>query len=263
MKTAILSDIHSNPVALEKCLADAKEKGCQKFLCLGDIVGYGYDPNTCIDICRRESISCLMGNHKAGLLGTLPIQWFSPVAKNNIYRQQGIVTEDNKAWLARLKYSTLIKTEKGFTAAFAHGTYTYPSRFDYINGYSDAALEFPDIHVKGIKVLFVGHTHVAETYIYEKDYHISETYLDLEDIAPIDLAANPCTIVNVGSCGYPRNQPYSIYCIYDDEKKTATHRILEFDFEDYRMQMEAANIEIPLWLDAREQQAEDRRIGWR
>lgn len=263
MKTAIISDIHSNPAALEKVIADARSHGCEKFLCLGDIVGYGYDPNACIDICRKENIPCLMGNHEAGLLGRLPMQWFSEVAKKNIYRQQQIVTADNKTWLDSLKYSTLIKTEKGFIAAFAHGTFTYPKRFDYINGYSDAAMEFADLKVKGIKALFVGHTHVAEAYISERDSHLSEFFLDLEDIAPIDLAANPCTIVNVGSCGYPRNQPYSIYCIYDDEKKTATHRILEFDFEDYRQKMAAANVDIPLWLDARESEAQNRRIGWR
>lgn len=263
MKTAILSDIHSNPVALEKCLADAKEKGCQKFLCLGDIVGYGYAPNTCIDICRKENIPCLMGNHEAGLLGKLPLQWFSEVAKKNIYRQQEIVTADNKTWLDSLKYSTLIKTEKGFIAAFAHGTYTYPSRFDYINGYSDAALEFPDLKVKGIHALFVGHTHVAEAYVYEKNYNISETFIDTEDETPIKLADSPCTIVNVGSCGYPRSQPYSIYCIFDDEEETVTHQILEFDFEDYCKKMAAANIEIPLWVKSRKKEAEDRRIGWR
>lgn len=263
MKTAIFSDVHACPSAFEKCILDAQDKGCTNFMCLGDIVGYGYDPNFCIEQCRSGGITTLMGNHEAGLIGALQMQWFSPIAKENILRQQEVVTAENKAWLQQLKYSMTAKTEDGFTAAFSHGTFTYPKRFDYINGYSDAAMEFADLMTKGIKVLFVGHTHIAEAYVYEKDSRITENFIDLEDRSPIDLAANTCTIVNVGSCGYPRNQPYSIYCIYDDEKKTATHRILEFDFEDYRLQMEAADISVPLWLDAREEEAKNRRVEWK
>ena len=263
MKTAIISDIHANPTALQTCIEDAERKGCTRFHCLGDIVGYGYDPNSCIAICREKNIPCLMGNHEAGLLGTLPLNWFSPVAKANIYRQQEIVTEENKTWLGRLKYSSTAKTADGFVAAFAHGTYEFPSRFDYINGYSDAALEFTSLRAKNIKALFVGHTHIANAYFCEEDFQISETFLDVEDECPLNLDASSCAIVNVGSCGYPRNQPYSIYCIYDDEKKTATHRVLPFDFEDYRLKMTAAGIDIPLWLESRERQAEDRPVQYK
>ena len=263
MKAAILSDIHSNPVALEKCLADAKEKGCEKFLCLGDIVGYGYDPNTCIDICRRENICCLMGNHDAALVGRLPLTYFSPTAEEGIKRQVPIISDSDKEWLSSLPLQELQCTDRGLSIALSHGTFDLPERFDYINDYATAIFECMNLKREGINVLFIGHTHIAEAYIFEKDYHITETFLDLEDESPIKLADSPCTIVNVGSCGYPRSQPFSIYCIFDDEEETATHQILEFDFEDYCKKMAAANIEIPLWVKSRKKEAEDRRIGWR
>lgn len=263
MKTAILSDIHSNPVALEKVISDARSHGCAKFICLGDIVGYGYDPNACIDICRKENISCIMGNHDAAIVGRLPLTWFSSTAAAGVKRQLPIISESDKEWLNNLPLQGRICTDRGIAIALSHGTFDFPGRFDYINSPSEAVMEFISLKREGINVLFVGHTHVAEAYQFKENYQVSSVYLDIEDIAPIDLAANPCTIVNVGSCGYPRDQPYSIYCIFDDDKETATHRILEFDFDDYRKKMTSAGVAIPLWLDSKEKRAKERRVEWR
>ena len=267
MKTAIISDIHANPTALQTCIEDAERKGCTRFVCLGEIVGYGYDPNACISICRRMEAQgrmlCLMGNHEAGMIGHLPLNWFSYVAKQGIERQSPVISSADKSWLDSLSLVELEGCAEGFPVAYAHGTYELPGRFDYINDYSEAAMEFPSLRAKGIKALFVGHTHFANAYFYSCDCRISETYLDLEDERPLHLDGQPSAIVNVGSCGYPRNQPYSIYCIYDDEKKTATHRIIEFDFDDYRTKMAAAGIEIPIWLDNQEKRAQERRVEWK
>ena len=263
MKTAIISDIHSNPAALEKVISDAKNHGCDKFLCLGDIVGYGYDPNTCIDICRRENIFCLMGNHDAGLVGRLSLDWFNAFAREGVVRQRGVVSDGDRKWLDSLPYKHIEDRTDSFATAFAHGTYDFPERFEYISYACDAAFEVSSLKQDRIRALFVGHTHCANVYMVDENYNVSETYLGLDTVEPIDLTKNLVSIVNVGSCGYPRNQPYTIYCIYDDEKKTATHRILEFDFDDYCKKMAAANIEIPLWVKSREKEAEERRIGWR
>ena len=69
MKYAIISDIHANPAALERVLADAKQFGAEKVVCAGDVVGYGPDPVGAIRILRERGIPTVMGNHDAAVVG--------------------------------------------------------------------------------------------------------------------------------------------------------------------------------------------------
>ena len=232
MKIAIISDIHSNPTALMKVLKDAEERKCERIVCLGDIVGYGYDPNTCIDIVRERKIECFLGNHDAAIVGKMSLDWFNDFAKNAIVRQRPLVTEENKKWLESLPYCKIEGQEDSFGYAFSHGTFYKPENFDYIQGYSDAVLESLYLKENKVSVLFVGHTHHANVYSFDSTGDLNATYIDIEDEDCHDLSKNDVSIVNVGSCGHPRNQPYSIYGIYD----TATHefyqRILPYDVDD-------------------------------
>lgn len=269
MKIAVISDIHSNPTALLTILEDVEKQKCDRIVCLGDIVGYGYDPNGCIDICRERRIECLLGNHDASLVGSLSLDWFNSIAKNAIMKQKQIVTAENKDWLRLLPY-TLVEQEgydtpedKKFKIAFAHGELVSSNKFNYINGYSDAALEFSNLVGDGIRVLFVGHTHYGNIYSYDKENRIGEMYIDLEDEINTDISQFRCSIVNVGSVGYPRNQPYSIYGIYDTESHIFKHRILPFDFDNYIQRMQEVDAPLPLWLQAQKKRAEEISIGFR
>ena len=269
MKIALLSDIHSNLTAFKEVLKDAKSQGCGRIVCLGDIVGYGYDPNGCIDLCREEKIECFLGNHDAGLVGSLSLDWFNQFAARAVERQRGVVTEASKDWLRLRPYSLVdqegynTKEEDKFKFAFTHGTLYEPSRFDYIQYLGDAALEFTNLISQKIRVLFVGHTHYANAYLSDDEYRITETYLDLDDEVTIDLNKWRSAIINVGSVGYPRVQPYSIYGIYDTDTHLFMHRILPFDFEDYIVQMKEAGAEIPLWIQSQKTRAEERQKGFR
>ena len=129
MKIAVISDIHSNPVAFHNCYMDAKKNGCERFICLGDIVGYGYNPNYCIKMCRDLWIECLLGNHDAGLVGIISLDWFSPIAKDGILRQRTQISEGEKNWLRDLNYTKIIRMEDGFNTAFSHGTLWNPEAY--------------------------------------------------------------------------------------------------------------------------------------
>ena len=74
MKYAIMSDVHANPAALEKALKDARAVGCEKFILLGDITGYGYDPKRALELVRENFDVVLMGNHDSACLGLEP-EW--------------------------------------------------------------------------------------------------------------------------------------------------------------------------------------------
>lgn len=154
MKVAVISDIHANPAALMKAINSAKRLKCEHIICLGDIVGYGYDPNECIEICKRNGIECIKGNHDAGLVGELSLDWFNETAKLQVLAHRQLVTEENKEWLRRLPL-TIVKEYGGIKYAFSHGTYIFPERFDYIDDGYSANTEMEVISRNGIDALFV------------------------------------------------------------------------------------------------------------
>lgn len=260
MKIALISDIHANPGALASTLLDIEKKGCDKIICLGDIVGYGYDPNSCIDICRHRNIECFLGNHDAAMIGKLSLDWFNPFARDAILRQRVFVSEDNKRWLDTLPFS---KTEKigEWGIVFTHGTCTVPEVFDYVNFPHEAAREFAFMRQSNINALFVGHTHYANVFtLSSKGFTVDEYDLSIKDRCDWNLDSYDASIVNVGSCGYPRNQPYIIYAIFDTEKHICSHQILPFDFKDYREEMKKIDALPPLWLEEREKCAKENPI---
>ena len=163
VKIAVISDIHGNPHALRHVLKDIQKNECDKVVCCGDIVGYGYDPNECIEICKLNGIECIKGNHDAGLVGELSLDWFNETAKRQIIAHRQLVTEENKEWLRRLPL-TIVKEYGGIKYAFSHGTYIFPERFEYIDDGYSANTEMEVIRRNGIDALFVGHTHEANAY---------------------------------------------------------------------------------------------------
>src|SRR6202022_1016991 len=77
MRVAIVSDIHGNRHAFEAVLDAIETSDCQEMWCLGDLVGYGADPDACVELARRHAAICLAGNHDLGVRGDLPLKEFS------------------------------------------------------------------------------------------------------------------------------------------------------------------------------------------
>ena len=100
MKIAVLSDIHSNLAALEAVLDHAKRQGCDSFLSLGDVAGYGAEPGACIDLLRHYNILNVMGNHDSYLLGQTSCPR-SRMVNEIISYQQSVVREEQCDWLAQ------------------------------------------------------------------------------------------------------------------------------------------------------------------
>lgn len=257
MKIAVISDIHANPVALENVLKDIESRRCDRIVCLGDIVGYGYDPNTCIRICRERGIECLQGNHDAGLVGSLSIDWFSATAKDGVKRHKKLVSAEDCEWLKSLPLNKREEIKKT-SIAFAHGTYTMPEDFEYIDGLGSAIYELDEMRNRKIKILFVGHTHLATGYALKQigdeiRPEIFSTVKECESAGIPSETTIKCKrtdtyIFNVGSVGYPRNQKASVYCIFDTTKYEVTYSALPFDLPEYIKFLENNNIDLPLWI---------------
>ena len=254
MKTAIFSDIHANPTALLKALNSARRLGCKKFICCGDIVGYGYAPNECIDICKQNNIECIKGNHDAALVGEMSLDWFNYTAAQGILANRPLVTEENKKWLAELPY-TIERWFAETKVAFSHGTYMLPACFEYIDDQYAAATEMDVIRGKGIDALFVGHTHGAEFYSRQTSDATNLIHGTPPKSQKMNWAAHlkgwSEAIFNVGSIGYPRRSLYSTYAIIDDETKLVEWRRLPFDYIGYINQLQSQGRQIPVWLQVR------------
>ena len=247
MKLAVMSDVHANPKALETALADARGQGCERFVMLGDVTGYGYDAKTALDVVRGTFDAVLMGNHDSACAGLEP-EW--EVLANRNYSidrsEREALDEPDIMWLKSREY---LRSESG--AAFAHGCFDHPSSWGYIISPQDAARS---LSARTERLLFCGHTHHAA--VWEQEGQTLRARLERRLFRPVEkaesvplrLAEGRRYIVNVGSVGYPRVDLCSTYAIWDTERSRVVIRRLPFDFKGYIEEMVSRKIDLPFWL---------------
>ena len=218
MVYAIISDVHANAIALSAVLEDARRCGAKKLLCLGDVVGYGPEPESTVSTIRARAAFTLAGNHDDAVAGRLDPSDFIDLAANAVARHREALSEDNLAWLKSLPY-----TYNGKSFLCAHGDFTSPKTFEYVSDEHEAAANFAATKAQ---LMFVGHSHVPGIFLTGasgKVYSLTPTDFTLED--------GKRYIVNPGSVGYPRtngNVCESTYVLYDDAEKTVSFRRLPF-----------------------------------
>lgn len=244
MKYAILSDVHANPAALERVLADATRYGAEKVICAGDLVGYGYDPVGVFRILRERSIPTVMGNHDAAVVGRIDTADMTGHARDTDEMHLKELGVDDLAWLKTLPY-----VYEDDNLAVAHANFACPQGMGYIFDKFDARQSF--ICADTARILFVGHTHLEALYGFgfASDPH----FPDCRSAPPHDfeLADGWRYLINVGSVGYPRVKPYSSYVLYDSETGSVCFRRVEFDFKGYVSALRAKSIPVPGWLEER------------
>ena len=218
MVYAIISDVHANAIALSAVLEDARRCGAKKLLCLGDVVGYGPEPESTVSTIRARAAFTLAGNHDDAVSGRLDASDFIDLAADAVSRHREALSEENLAWLKSLPY-----TYNGKAFLCAHGDFTSPRTFEYVSDEQEAAANFAATKAQ---LMFVGHSHVPGIFLTGasgKVYSLPPTDFTLED--------GKRYIVNPGSVGYPRtngNVCESTYVLYDDAEKTVSFRRLPF-----------------------------------
>src|SRR5579884_580203 len=103
MRIAIVSDIHGNRHAFEAVLDSIESSSCEEMWCLGDLVGYGAEPDACVDLARRHAAICLAGNHDLGVVGALPLEQFSRGAALAAHWTQQTITPATREYLQGLE----------------------------------------------------------------------------------------------------------------------------------------------------------------
>jgi len=178
VKIGIISDIHGNLEALQVMLARLDRERVELIYCLGDIVGYGADPNACVEIVRERCVLSVLGNHDAALTGHTPVTYFNSYARTAIEWTGSIITTDN---LDYLKGLALTHVEESVT--LVHATPKDPEAWNYVHDVSEAAAHFP--YLSDGTTAFIGHSHVPIRF---------------------DEKAKRKSIINVGSVGQPRDR---------------------------------------------------------
>jgi diadenosine tetraphosphatase ApaH/serine/threonine PP2A family protein phosphatase len=230
MRVIVISDIHANLTALEAVLADAAT--WDAVWCLGDLVGYGPDPNDCVERVRAlPNLLCLIGNHDQAALGNLPLMRFTRDARDIAAWTSQVLTADNQAWLASLPTKITVDP---FT--LAHGSPRQPI-WEYIldQHVADRNFEFFET-----EYCLVGHSHLPLMFHRQSG----------EDHAvPVPLRwgeANPLTprrIINPGSVGQPRDMdPRSAYGILDLEAMTWEPRRVAYDIAQVQLRILRAGL---------------------
>lgn len=218
MTYAIISDVHANAIALAAALEDARRCGAEKVICLGDVVGYGPEPERTVDAVRRSAAASLAGNHDDAVAGRIDASDFIDIAADAVARHRDALSPENLEWLKSRPY-----TFRGRSFACSHGDFTDPKSFLYVTDETEAAANFA---ARSEQLLFVGHSHVPGIFLTGasgKVYALPPTDFTVED--------GKRYIVNPGSVGYPRTEGSvceSTYVLYDDAERTVAFRRIPF-----------------------------------
>jgi predicted phosphodiesterase len=151
MHVAVISDIHGNRHALDAVLADADDRGCDEVWCLGDVVGYGADPNGCCAAVRSFAAVCLAGNHDLAAIGAMSSDSFSPDAVASATWTGAQLTPEHRAWLGSLRPDGLAQSFQ-----LAHGSPLHPV-WEYVLTAEQAEASLDAFEEQ---VALIGHSHV-------------------------------------------------------------------------------------------------------
>lgn len=221
MKYAVISDVHANLMALENVIADAKLHGVEKFVCLGDVVGYGPQPAETLELVRKTCFITLAGNHDDAVSQRGDSSTFIDLAKDAVERHRAALSEEQLEWLKSLPYTCTLDK-----AIAAHGDVFDPPKFYYILDEQGAEANFK---TSDARLVFVGHTHEPAIFLTGNSGTVYKTQ-------PQDFTIEDHKryIVNPGSVGYPRDsdgQCFSSYVLYDSTERTVSFRYIPFQVE--------------------------------
>ncbi len=232
MRYLIISDIHANLTAFQAVLEDAGTLGKDyDFVwCLGDVVGYGPDPNECVDLLRSLPHLCLAGNHDWAALGRLDVRTFNTDARKAVTWTRETLTDANLAFLEALPTTFVLGD---FT--LVHGSPREPV-WEYILDPLVAALNFPHYETP---YCLVGHTHTPVI------FKLASQKGECEPVSPTYNAQTQLDgkrqIINPGSVGQPRDSdPRAAYAILDAERQMWEFRRIPYDIKAVQERMRQA-----------------------
>lgn len=223
MRYAVLSDIHGNLEALTAVLEALSRERIDRYLCLGDMIGYGADPAACL--ARVQMLDAVMvgGNHDVACIGKLELEWFNEAARAALMWTRDQLSFSDLDLLRRLPLTT---TEGPFT--LVHGTLRHPERFEY---FVDVAQAVDSLTVCRTLMCLMGHTHLPCVLEYDQtSARILRMLTAPAELAQVEFLDQPQTrryLLNPGSVGQPRDgDPRAGFAVIDLERtQLSIHRV--------------------------------------
>ncbi|HOU15353.1 MAG TPA: metallophosphoesterase family protein [Anaerolineae bacterium] len=230
MHYLVISDIHGNFPALQTVLMDAQP--FDAVLCLGDMIGYGPNPNECVERVQEFPLTCIVGNHDWGAIGRADLLIFNNDARQALYWTQHELTTDNRNFLSDLPTTVRIDD-----LLLAHGSPREPI-WEYLVDVRSAKENFVGYD---FQVALVGHTHLPLAL--EWNAGMNQTRILLPDWeAPLSLAGRRL-ILNPGSVGQPRDgDPRASYAMLDTDQMTWEFRRIPYAVEITQERMRARGL---------------------
>jgi diadenosine tetraphosphatase ApaH/serine/threonine PP2A family protein phosphatase len=222
MRIAIISDIHANLPALEAALEAISDSAAEEIWCLGDVVGYGAQPDECTEIVADRCAICLVGNHDLAVLDELDTSTFSPAAAAAVRWTQASMDSSTAEFLSGLEPQN---TE--LEVALYHASPRDPV-WEYVL-WPDQAAEC--IRAQERRVSFIGHSHVALWFSDSDGPPGADGGGQAEDGREIDLSEHRW-LLNPGSVGQPRDaDPRAAWLELDTDEWKATYHRVTYDID--------------------------------
>jgi predicted phosphodiesterase len=184
MRIAIISDIHSNLEALTSAFEIIDQYSVDTVICLGDIVGYGANPNECVELVRQRCDIVIKGNHEDAVLDINKAEQFTDNARSAILWTRNEITEENLVYIRSLSF-----VHQSNEALFVHASPCEPAEWNYIFEEDTAARAFGCFSES---LCFIGHTHMPAIFSINGYAH--------------GITRDEHYLVNVGSVGQPRDR---------------------------------------------------------
>jgi diadenosine tetraphosphatase ApaH/serine/threonine PP2A family protein phosphatase len=208
MRLGIISDIHANLEALEATLKALDSHHIDQLICLGDVVGYGADPDACCNLIRQYATHCVLGNHDAAVAERMDYAFYRLAARRALDGHRKLLSEDNLTWLKSLPYMAQIGD-----SSFFHASPVDYTTFKYIFGVEHLNTLIDGYHEQSF-VTFIGHSHLCKSFFYNPTF--AEEILNTR----FHLVPGYRYVITVGSVGQPRDHdPRACFGIYDTDSR--------------------------------------------
>jgi predicted phosphodiesterase len=231
MRVAIASDIHGNRHAFEAVIGAAEAEGVEELWCLGDLVGYGGDPDASVALAREHCAVCLAGNHDLAVAEVLSLDEFSRGAALAAQWTRDVILPETKEFLLSLSP----EGSAGGVGLF-HASPRDPV-WEYVLSGLTAELCFD---VTDFRVSLIGHSHVALSFDRQEGTPASGT---TRKEGTVLEAAEGQWLINPGSTGQPRDgDPRAAWLLLDTEAWTARYCRAEYDIAGAQAAIRAANL---------------------
>lgn len=232
MRLGIFSDVHSNLPALEATIRAYEKERIERYVCLGDVVGYGARPQDCADHVRRLASVTILGNHDAAVAGRMDYSYYYDAARHALDLHVTWLSEENIEWLRSIPYE-----HREQDLSFCHGSPVNLEEFEYIFSV-DQAQALLGCYEDLARVTFIGHSHLCKAFALAPSgvHEVVATHFIIRE--------NYKYIISVGSVGQPRDYDNrASYTVFDTEEMSFEFKRVEYDVETAARQIFDADLE--------------------